>query len=205
MPSTSSVLLPVVYRRTMRADGTITDAPTVFCEFKACSIAIDVCGECKRCNEIVVPAGERAPQGVRCDAAGVRPTCADECWMAMCNVFCVDPELPAARLADLLMDFSIDSTPVVHEEGEFLGMISRADLLRWQWRDGAPPTTVSALMKPVLGVSETAHIATAAAQLALQSVNALPVISDHARPVVIGVITAQHVMAWFGRRKGGLS
>jgi len=202
MPSSSSSPLPVHSRRTMRADGTIADASSVFCAFKACSVSVDVCAECERCDEIVVPEGERAAQGVRCDAARAGPT--PECWTAMCNVFCVDPELSAAKLTDLLMDFSIDAAPVVDEEGMLLGIISRADLLRWLWHDGAPLATVGALMRPALGVSETAPIASAAARLSLLGADALPVISN-ARPAVIGVITAQDVMTWLARRRGGPS
>jgi len=205
----STALLPVHLRRTLRADGSVQEAITVFCGPKGRSISTDLCTDCRRCH-VVVLGNDDAPKLVVCESG--QPARGEDMnapgsphatpvWAALSRaVVCVEPDVPAERLNALLAADPCDCAPVVDRNGVLLGVVSRADLMRWQWRNGAPAVAARALMRPALPVPATTPVATVGARMASEGIDALAVVADHEHPVIVGVITARDVMAWLARR-----
>jgi CBS domain-containing protein len=208
VPATTA-LLPVHLRRTLRADGSIQEAISVFCGRKERSISTDLCTDCQRCHVVVLDSDD-APKFVVCesrqpvkhgDPKAAGSPHATPVWAALSRaVLCVEADVAAGRLNTILADAGCDCAPVVDRDGVLLGVISCADLMRWQWRSGAPALAVSALMRPVRPVPATTPVATVGALMASESIDALPVVESDEHPMVVGVITARDVMAWLARR-----
>jgi CBS domain-containing protein len=204
-------LLPVHHRRTLRADGSIVEVLTVFCSVKRRSIQAGLCNDCDLC-QIVVLGKNDAPQFVMCEGAPpiaeADPGCAASphatpVWGAMSSAaLCVEPGVRAEDLAKVLVEPTIDCAAVVDEDGLLLGIVARADLMRWQWRDGAPAASVQSLMRPAPRLLAVTPVATAGALMASEGVQAIAVVSSEQRPVVVGVITARDVMAWLAHPPG---
>jgi CBS domain-containing protein len=196
-------------RRTLRADGSVQQTITVFCGPKRRPIATDVCADCQRCH-VVVLGSDDAPRFVVCESgkpprdedpeASGSPHATPVSAALTRPVLCVEADVPAERLNAMLVDAPCDCAPVVDRDGLLLGVVWRSDLMRWQWRNGAPAVAARALMHPVRPVCATTHVATVGALMASKGIDALPVVSSHERPVVVGVITARDVMAWLARR-----
>jgi CBS domain-containing protein len=207
----STALLPVHHRRTLRADGTIVEVLTVFCAVKGRSIRTGLCNDCHRCH-IVVLGRNDSPRFIMCDSVpqnaeadpGVAPSPhATPVWGAMSSaVLCVESDVAAEDLAKVLVDASIDCAPVTDPDGVLLGVVSRLDLMRWQWRDGAPAVSAQSLMHPGRRIVAVMPVATAGALMASEGIDTLTVVASQDRPVVVGTITARDVMAWLARPAG---
>lgn len=202
----STALLPVHQRRTLRSDGSIAEALTVFCSVKTRSIPAGLCNDCDRC-QIVVLGKDDAPRFVVCES-GARIEEADPgtppsphaapVWGAMSSAaLCVEPEVPAGDLARVLLDAAVDCAPVVDRDAILLGMVTRRDLMRWQWHDGAPAVSVQSLMRPARYLLAATPIATAGALMASEGMEAVAVVSSELNRTVVCVVTARDVMAWF--------
>jgi len=204
-------VLPVRVRRTLRADGTTSEVLAVFCTVKERSVPAGLCVDCHRCH-VVMLAKDDAPRFVVCESApgsppadGVASPHATPVWAALTtDVLCVEPDVPAASLAEALRDSVLGAVPVVDDGGVLLGIVRRADVMRWQWRDGAPAVLTDALMHRAHPVSALTPVATAAAQMAFDGADAVPVVSAQDRPVVVGIVTSRDVMSWLGRPAAAL-
>jgi CBS domain-containing protein len=207
----STVLLPVHQRRTLRADGSIVEVLTVFCSMKTRSIPTSSCNDCDRC-QIVVLGKDDAPRFVVCESGppieetdpGTAPSPhSTPVWGAMSRAaLCVEPEVPALGLAKVLVDAAVDCAPVVDRDATLLGIVTRRDLMRWQWRDGSPAVSVHSLMRPARYLLAATPVATAGALMASEGMEAVAVVSSEIRPTVVGVVTARDVMAWFAHPPG---
>jgi len=199
-------VLPVRIRRTLRADGTTTEVLAVFCTIKERSVLAGLCVDCERCH-VVVLAKDDAPRFVVCEsppgsppADGVASPHATPVWAALStDVLCVEPDVPAASLVSAVTDSVLGVLPVIDPGGVLLGIVRRADVMRWQWRDGAPAVLAEALMQRAKPVSALTPVATAGAQMAIEGSDAVPVVSAEERPVVVGIVSSRDLMAWLAR------
>ncbi|TMB28400.1 MAG: CBS domain-containing protein [Deltaproteobacteria bacterium] len=212
MPAPAN-LLPVHLRRTLRADGSLVEWMTVFCPAKARSVATDLCADCTRCHVVVLGRGETpkfvvcesASRGQREDPGVVASPHATPVWGAMSGtVLCVEADVSVERLNAMLIDASIDCAPVVDCDGTLLGVVTRSDLMRWQWRSGAPAVPARSVMQSARTVPAVTPVATVGALMASEGIDALPIVSSDGHPVVVGVITARDVMAWLAHPAGRL-
>src|SRR5207248_7592826 len=116
-------------------------------------------------------------------------------WGAMSSaVLCVEPDVSAGDLAKALIDVSVSCAPVVDTDGFLLGIVARSDLMRWQWRNGAPAVSVQSLMRAAPHILAVTPVATAGALMASDEADALAVVSSEERPIVVGIVTARDVM-----------
>lgn len=134
-----------------------------------------------------------------------------------CDPVCVTDDLSAEAAAALLLERGQCGVPVIDAQGRLLGMVSLSDLLRAQQtaRDDGGRTvrvddepldpsmhavhafgpSVGEVMTPLaFSVGESTELSRAAALMASEGVQQLPVVS--AQGVVKGVLTALDVMAW---------
>ena len=178
----------------------------MFCTVKERSVPAGLCVDCHRCH-VVMLAKDDAPRFVVCEnapgsppAEGVVSPHATPIWAALStDVLCVEPDVPAVSLAEALRDSVLGVVPVVDDGGLLLGIVRRADVMRWQWRDGAPAVLTHALMEKVHPVAALTPVATAAARMAFEGSDAVPVVSAEDRPVVVGIVTSRDLMSWLAR------
>ena len=115
------------------------------------------------------------------------------------QVLCVDEALDTVALAELLHREGVRSAPVINAGRHPIGMISSADLptpLRTE-------VAVAEIMtSPAVYISARASVMEAAALMALEEVNQLPVVSDDDK--VVGLLTSLDVVRWVARRVGYL-
>lgn len=110
----------------------------------------------------------------------------------------VRPGLSGAIAAAALRARGQPSAPVVDGEGRPLGIVAEVDLLR-----GKPGAKVSdAMTRVALSVAEGAPLPRAAALLAANGLERLPVVS--ADGVVVGVLSALDVVKWLASPGGAL-
>jgi len=202
-------VLPVRVRRTLRADGTTSEVLAVFCTIKERSVPAGLCVDCDRCHVVMI-AKDDVPRFVVCESGPASPPAdvvasphATPVWAALsADVLCVEPDVPAVSLAEAVRESSLGVVPVVDREGVLLGIVRPADVMRWQWRDGAPAVLAEALMQRGHPVSASTPVATAGAHMALEGSDAVPVVSTEARPVVLGIVTSRDLMSWLARPAG---
>jgi len=202
-------VLPVRVRRTLRADGTTSEVLAVFCTIKERSVPAGLCADCPRCHVVMI-AKDAAPRFVVCEsvpasppADGVASPHATPVWAALsADVLCVEPDVPAVSLAEVVRESSLGVVPVVDRGGMLVGIVRRADVMRWQWRDGAPAVLTDALMEKVHPVAALTSVATVAARMAFEGSDAVPVVSAEGRPVVVGIVTSRDLMSWLARPAG---
>ena len=108
----------------------------------------------------------------------------------------VRPGLSGASAAAALRARGHAGAPVVDGEGRPIGWVAEADLLRA--RPGAK--VADAMVRTALSVAETAPLSRAAALLAAQRLECIPVVS--ADGVVVGVLSALDVLAWLAAPDG---
>jgi CBS domain-containing protein len=109
------------------------------------------------------------------------------------------PGVTRGVAAEALRAHGAAAAPVVDGEGRPIGLVTEADLLRA--RTGAKVS--DAMAKVALPVVETASLARAAALMAAERVERLPVVS--ADGVVVGMISAMDVVAWLAGAGGPLA
>src|SRR5205814_3234201 len=118
---------------------------------------------------------------VVCESAAQNPVDADvggsphatPVWGAMSSaVLCVEAEVSVERLNAMLIDASIDCAPVVDSDGTLLGVVTRSDLMRWQWRSGAPAVPARSVMQSARTVPAVTPVATVGALMASEGIDA---------------------------------
>ncbi len=110
----------------------------------------------------------------------------------------VRPGLSGATAAAALRARGQPSAPVVDGEGRPVGIVGEAELLRA--RSGAKVS--DAMGRVALSVSESAPLSRAAALLASNGLERLPVVSGDG--VVVGVLSALDVVSWLASPGGPL-
>ena len=104
-------------------------------------------------------------------------------------VTCVTCDLGVETVAALFLDEHIGALPVVDEEGQPIGILTKSDLMRSRIADARfPRTSILELMTPIVTtVHENESVARAAALMLEQRVHHLPVIDDERG--VVGMVS----------------
>ncbi len=129
-------------------------------------------------------------------------------------------DLDLESLTHVVLERGLNAVPVVDEHGAAIGVVSKTDLLRYQQVEtttyeplpelaatgfaderGMHIEQPSTAMTPVaFTLPETATIARAAALMAFEHIQQIPVTGpDHA---VVGMITSTDILRWLARRAG---
>ncbi len=143
--------LPVRVRRVLGGDGEATTTRTVLCPAHGDAVALSLCAECVRCDEIegevdgsatVVchPAVGPQPQtGWSNLLHRILPSAADRVSIAEAmsrDVTCVTGDVSVETLAALFIEEGSSALPVVDKEGFPVGVVSKSDLVRTQYENG---------------------------------------------------------------------
>lgn len=124
------------------------------------------------------------------------------------EVIAVRPDTSLQMAAELMLEHGISGMPVVDEEGQLVGMLSKTDLVRHQLHEDEVPvenlpsgqhlledTTVEDVMTPqVLAVWEGASLVDAAKIMVNAGVHRVPVVSRQG--VLAGLITTTDIVRW---------
>ncbi len=106
------------------------------------------------------------------------------------------PWLPAARLAELMVDENIGAVPVVDDEGTPLGIVTRSDLLEEdeaEW-EGGEATADDLMRRSPLTVGPMTPISEAARLMSRQRVHHLLVVDVEGR--LVGLLSSFDVVRW---------
>jgi CBS domain-containing protein len=143
-------------------------------------------------------------------------------------VICVRPELGIDALMSLLISFDLRAVPVVDEIGRPIGVVSRSDLVdHWYEGDGASDsplrapgpngrpgeylgpgfhsvpaaqTVADVMMCVAFTLCEDTSLSHAAALMAYEGVQRIPVVSFEGK--VVGVVSAMDVVRWLAQHDG---
>jgi CBS domain-containing protein len=121
------------------------------------------------------------------------------------TVTAVTADVCAGALGDLFADGVLTTVPVVDKNGRLLGVVSQADVLRANSSADmkSSDSTAGSLMKRArLSLRHTAPMTQAAAVLAFEAVESIPVVGQNGR--FVGVLLARDVLRWFARQDGYL-
>lgn len=216
-------------RRTLGRNGQESIASTLYCLAQERSVPVAECEACKRFHALhFEPASRATLVRCRCEKAAPAPTNVTALSHASGGppdpvtpvadimtkeVICVRADVDLQQVKRLLLERGISGVPVVDEQGKPIGIVSRADVLRFDFeQDDAPldpdhglrePARVTAgdIMTPiVLTLHENSNLGQAASLMAFEGVHRLPIVSDKGE--VVGVLSALDVLRWFGRRSG---
>ena len=210
-------------RQTWSGDGTITSRATIFCPGQGRSLDLSDCLTCKEFVEVSLDLGEQsgvlkchpskapvprsAPQGA-VEGGSARSarrelaTLADRTLISALmssNVCCVRESVGVRALAALLIEGGFSGVPVVDEGGKPIGVVSQADLVRHHYENGTASherlSTVGDIMTDVsLVLGEGASVSQAAALMAFESIDRIPVVDRSGQ--VVGVLSSLDVLYW---------
>jgi CBS domain-containing protein len=118
------------------------------------------------------------------------------------DVCCVRPDVSVQALASLLIEGGLSGVPVVDERGEPIGVVSQADLVRHHYETSRqPPSTVVDIMTDVsFTLDEGASVSQAAAMMALEGVDRVPVVDP--RGQLVGILSSFDVLYWLACETG---
>ena len=110
----------------------------------------------------------------------------------------VGVETSLELLAAVLLRHPTVTAAVTNDIGAVVGVISTADLWATAQRDDAEQLTAQELMHgPTALLPETASLATAAALMAVEGANALPIACSSCESIC--VLSALDILSWLGR------
>jgi CBS domain-containing protein len=121
------------------------------------------------------------------------------------DVCCVLSDVSVQALASLLIEGGLRAVPVVDEGGEPVGVVSQANLVRHNYESGTashqPPSTVGDIMTDIwFTLDEGASVSQAAALMALESVDGIPVVDR--RGQIVGILSSLDVLYWLACETG---
>jgi CBS domain-containing protein len=110
----------------------------------------------------------------------------------------VTPELPVAKVAEVLRDYDVGGLPVVDATGRLIGVVSQTDLLgllassdtRHDWRSLSARDVMT---RPAVTIRGSASLREAAQVMRDRHVARLVVVGDDAE-IALGVISASDVI-----------
>ncbi len=199
---TSARLLEVRTVDVISGRGRSVTLSSVRCPLRSRSAAVEECVECGRSEGIAQePLGRgclscRAPPRTRAEAGGEGARVSD---VMRASAVALRPGVTRGVAADALRSRGAPAAPVVDGAGHPIGLVAESDLLRS--RSGAKVGDV--MVKVALSVPEVATLARAAALMAAQRAERLPVVSEDG--VVVGVLTAMDVLSWLSGAGGPLA
>ncbi len=221
-----STHLPIRDHTILDASGRMVRRQNVFCPFRGRSIPVEDCTECYDCESVVpnsagrvafvvcrrlAAEAEEAPEGA--PAGSQRALAEPVSTAALAELICVEPDVPASALAEVLIEHRVDAAAVVDRRGHPIGVVSKTDLVRGSIDGrGAKPKpleqgeadrrgTAGAIMTPVVhSVRETTRLGQAVALMAAEAIHQLPVVSDDGR--VVAMLSTRDVMQAIARAEG---
>ena len=206
--------LEVRVRQTLSGDGTTISRATIFCPGQGRSLDLTDCLGCKEFVEMSLdlggqggvlkchPSRARIP---RSSADAKLATLADSTAISALmssDVCCVRPDVSIQALAALLIEGGLSGVPVVDERGQPIGVVSQADLVRHHYETSRqPPSTVVEIMTDVsFTLDEGASVSQAAALMALEGVDRVPVVDP--RGQLVGILSSFDVLYWLACETG---
>ena len=194
-------ILPIRTRRILAGDGDATLTRTVLCPQHGEAVALSLCGECARCEQIDERSVECRPDAPRPTMRWasrlhrILPSAADRIAIAELmsrDVACVRDDVSVESLSALFRDRAIGAAPVVNGEGFPIGIVTKSDLLRERAEN---ELTVVDLMTPVAyTLREDDPLSRAAAVMAIEHVHHLPVVAADGR--VVGILSSLDFVRW---------
>jgi CBS domain-containing protein len=234
--------LPLRNRRTLGADGEEVIAATLYCPVRERSVGVVECESCDRFHALEF---ERHVTSVMCHCETAAPTPAEEAVLRDAlggppdpqtpladimskEVVCVRFDMDVQKVKDLLIERGFSGVPVVDDRGRAIGVVSRADVMRFEWdqdittetemepvtvkpsssdeiglipdHEPAHVTAGDIMSTVVIALPENANIGQAASLMAFEGIHRLPIVSDEGE--VVGILSSLDVLRWFGRRCG---
>ena len=111
------------------------------------------------------------------------------------------PWLPAPRLVELLVDENIGAIPVIDEEGNPLGIVTRADVLEEDESEFDGEACAEEMMRRApLTVTPTTPVAEAARLMTRQHVHHLLVVDGAGH--LVGMLSSFDVVRWVAEVEG---
>ena len=204
---------------TLSSNGSEALRLTVYCERRGHSMTVEDCERCERCTDVVMdPTGQRShlvctgmdvvepPPELAGRIGKVYPAARGAVSSLMArNVACVRPGVTLEELGAFFGDRVVVDAPVVAADGRLLGMVSKLDVQREQGRGPTPghDVTAAGIMKSVaFTLRETAPITQAAALMAYEGVQRMPVVSNE--DVVVGLVSSIDILRGLARQDGYL-
>lgn len=117
------------------------------------------------------------------------------------TVVTVSPDVPVVRAARTLSDRGFTALPVVDDNGELIGIVTEADLIRNRFPGGehteAPGLTVGDVMtSPVIGVSHDTDVSVIARTMLTGQCRCVPIVDG---TTLVGVITRRDIVRVLAR------
>lgn len=211
---------------------------TVFCPKQTAVLPISDCRSCGHCKGLSLDTSD-GDSFLRCNYRGMSPDLTPNVDAVATEraepsvgdlmttpVRCVTKETSAESLLRIFVEDGISAVPVVNGEGRPIGVVSKSDLLREQFRGGLPddialwstsgheePVTVEALESFLAGrtVAELmtpfafslpvdAPVSLAAALMSYEAVHRLAVTETDG--MVVGLLSSLDVMRWLAKANG---
>ena len=111
------------------------------------------------------------------------------------------PWLPASRLVELLVDENVGALPVIDEDGNPLGIVTRADVLEEDEAEFDGEACAQELMRRLpITVTPTTPVAEAARLMTRQRVHHLLVVDGQGR--LVGMVSSFDVVRWVAEVEG---
>jgi len=193
--------LPIRTRRILAGDGEATVTRSVLCPQHGEAVALALCGECPRCEQI-------SEEGVTCTPDAPHPTmrwssrlhrilpsAADRVAIADVmsrDVACVRDDVGIESLLALFRDRAIGAAPVVDRDGFPIGIVSKSDLVRE--RDELDFTVADLMTRVAYTLREDDPLSRAAAVMAVERVHHLPIVAADGR--VVGMLSSLDFARW---------
>ncbi len=209
MKPSDPIRLPIRIRRTVSGRDDVDRSSVVYCPRARTSRALESCSECERCDGVVVDDARRRFILCKPDASPphplkrILPTAADVTRIGDLlgrEVVCVAHALGIEAAAATFLARNLSGAPVVDDDGRPLGMLTRSDLLRATVEPTGARTVGDAMMPIAFALGENDSLTHAAALMATESVQHLPVIGDYGR--VVGMLSTLDVTRWRARQAG---
>jgi CBS domain-containing protein len=212
---------------------------TVFCPQQTAVVPISECRACAHCKGLSIDTSD-GDSFLRCNYATPQPTFdppspsgsarteASVGDLMTTPVRCVTKDTTAERLLRIFLEDGISAVPVINGEGHPIGMVSKTDLLREEFRgalpeelellrhttagsvassvaadavEAQPERTVGELMTPfVFSLPVDAPVSLAAALMSYEAVHRIAVTERDG--MVIGILSSLDVMRWLAVDRG---
>jgi CBS domain-containing protein len=195
--------------KTLSGDGPAEVRRSVTCPTSGLAVPLEECAACSRAHLVsrsesgVVVACDPAPQAVERlrhqrtrDVHLTESASTPVASLLTRDVVCARRDVDVATLRGLLLEHGLSGIPVVNDDGQALGIVTKTDIL--QASDGVVAGDV---MTPVVfWLSESSAVSRAAALMAYEHVGQVIILRED--ETVLGVLTAEDILLWLSRAAG---
>jgi CBS domain-containing protein len=135
------------------------------------------------------------------------------------DVFAAHEQMDLCELSRKFLEIGISGAPVVDDRGVPVGVVSKTDLVRHAYEQGAFPAAppqegrsqpqtacsdVRDIMTPVAyALTPDISIAHAAALMAFEGIHRVPIVSQP-RGTLVGLLASSDILRWLGEQSGYL-